>query len=153
MSGNPKQNQPYPDADFVLVDEPEHPANLALLEYYHSITQPNGIAMRRHLSGIFLAEPHEDDVFYKVMGSEIETRLPSVRTGETLRSAFPGPLGDRFLDLYRKVRDERKMIVIKGRFIGFGVEHATFEALMLPMIADDGNLLVIGGMFDLAEIG
>lgn len=139
-------------------EAPEHPSNLALLDYYRTLPVVDGLPSRadvrppaivKLLNGMFVAHELPDgDFAYRLVGTEIEMRSNTSATGQRVSELYRTENLDEVLDSYRRVVHGHEMIVLRGHTRGLGIEHVQMEALMLPIRSTDGQVTqIIGGLF------
>lgn len=90
--------------------------------------------MRACLGSVFLVEamPEIDDFRYTLIGSEITRHVGIDNTGRRVGEVFGAP----GLELYRKVRDERRPIRVHGAVDWRQKDYKTYEAVLMPLAAD-----------------
>lgn len=141
---------------------PDHPANKWLVEYWKARRGPDGIASRGDmrpselksiLSGFFVVEQIEEgrDFVYRLAGTEIETRMGLRLTGRRFTECY-GPKADEVTRFYAEVMTQTAPMVLRGNFLGLGIEYADFEAVHMAVRSQSGKLQVCGAMFDMAQI-
>jgi hypothetical protein len=144
------------------MSEPDHPANKWLVEYWSSRRGSDGIALRADMSfsdlklllpGFFVVEPVEDgnDFVFRLAGTEIEERLSLRITGRRFTECY-GRNADDAIRFYRRVLSDPKPFVLRGNFLGRGIEYADFEAVHMAVRSQSGTMQVCGTMFDMSKV-
>lgn len=149
------------DYAVVEVDEPVHPHCRALLAYWQARLQADGLMPRsafnpldmpHAMGGMFVVEPVNAgaDMRYRLVGSENERRLGRKFTGELFSDCYLPEMAVHQIAFHNRIMAEKKPACLRGRFIGIDLEHVHYEAIYLPVRAEDGGTQVIGGLYDLA---
>ncbi|MBO6634304.1 PAS domain-containing protein [Parvibaculum sp.] len=139
-----------------------HSKNGKLLELWLEHRSEDGTASREKLTpalllpllgGISVAEPVDDgkDFRFRLVGARNEERLGFKATGRLMSDCYGARMADELIALHNRVLETRKPAILRGRFIGIGLEHALFEALFLPVRNSTGGLQVLAGMYDMSE--
>lgn len=139
-----------------------HPKNRKLLELWLAHRDEDGTASRENLSpavlvpllgGISVTEPVDGgkDFRFRLVGARNEERLGFKATGQLMSDCYGPRMAVELITLHNKVLDGRNPAILRGRFIGIGLEHALFEALFLPVRNSTGGLQVLAGMYDMSE--
>ena len=139
-----------------------HVKNRKLLELWLAHRDEDGTASREKLSpallipllgGISVTEPVDDgkDFRFRLVGARNEERLGIKATGRLMSDCYGPRMASELITLHNRVLDARKPAVLRGRFVGIGIEHALFEALFLPVRSAAGDLQVLAGMYDMSE--
>jgi hypothetical protein len=147
------------DWEDIGTEHPKHPSNIRLHEYYLRQKPAEGLPNRADFDlldlpdiapGMFIAErdpDREGDIRFRLVGSAIEERLGVSLTGRGF-SAFSAATNARLKPIYEQVFVDHKSFVLRGSFVGSGLEHLEYEAFLLPMMSRSGDgVNVIGGMF------
>lgn len=140
-------------------DRPAHPSNVRLHDYYLAKKPADGLPGRADFDlldlydiapGLFIIEPdlaRRGGIRYRLVGSDIEARLGISLTGRGT-GAFTEPVSERLQALYGDIFTNQTIHILRGRFVGSGIEHVDYESFLLPMRARDGHSVnIIGGMF------
>jgi hypothetical protein len=139
-----------------------HSKNRKLLELWLAHRGEDGTASRDDLSpallvpllgGISVTEPVDGgkDFHFRLVGARNEERLGFKATGKLMSDCYGPRMAAELIALHKRVLDSRKPAVLRGRFLGIGLEHALFEALFLPVRNSTGGLQVLAGMYDMSE--
>ena len=149
------------DYAVIEVEEPAHPKCRRLLDYWRAHMQPDGVVLRagfnpldmpQLMGGMFVVEPVNGgaDMRYRLVGAENERRLGRKFTGELFSCSYTPEMAAEQIALHNRIMETRKSACLRGYFNGLDLEHVHYEALYLPARADNGDMQVIGGMYDLA---
>lgn len=150
------------DYEVVEADVCLHPLNSRLLEIWTEHRLPDGTARRKDLSpavllpllgGLSVTEPVDGgkDFRFRLVGAQNEERLGFRATGRLMSECYGPRMAQELIALHASVIEDRKPKVLRGRFLGIELEHALFEALFLPVRADNDAMQILAGMYDMAE--
>lgn len=150
------------DYQVTEVDTPIHPKNQALLVYWRSKADAEGIVHRRDvdpvdlkkvLGGMFIVEPVNDgaDLLYRLVGSQNERRLGMKCMGRRFTQCYAAGMAAEQIAFHARVFASGKPAFLRGRLLGLDLEYVNFEASYLPIRAESGGHQMLGGMYDLAE--
>ena len=141
----------------VTVDGLHNPGALDLRAYWESrktsdgfvprgAIQPNEIVSL--LPWLFIAEPLGKEWRYRLFGTGLRERLRLEFTGKTTNQIFEPETTELVNGLYDSVAATGTPINVHGRFIGLDIDHAAAEGVNLPVVAQDGQtVLILGGVF------
>lgn len=149
------------DYAVVEVEEPAHPHCRRLRDYWRAHMQPDGIVLRANfnpldmpdlMGGMFVVEPVNGgtDMRYRLVGAENERRLGRKFTGALFSDSYTPEMAADQIALHNRVMETRKPVCLRGHFIGIDLEHVRYEAIYLPARTANGEMQVIGGLYDLA---
>lgn len=144
--------------DVIEVTAPEHPDNIALLEYFHSLPADGGAPQRRDfdptaiprlLKGVFMAEPLPDGNYrYRLVAAALENRMGLFATGRTAREMFDDDMYTALTGAYTRVLTVLEPVIMRGRLEGLEIDFIDFEGLLLPFRnGDRDEMILIGGMY------
>lgn len=142
------------------VPEPVLKENQALLAYWQDKRLPGKPLARSALDpsdivallpGIFMAEPEGETYRFRLVGSEMETRMKRRPTGKTLEEVYGTEFGGTAKQMYRDVVGQCAPLCLHGNFLGDNLEHIKVEAIVLPMEFNDGGQGILGGLFDFSS--
>ncbi|HEY4342868.1 MAG TPA: PAS domain-containing protein [Parvibaculum sp.] len=140
---------------------PDHPANKWLIAYWEARRGAGGIPLRSDMAfsdlksllpGFFVVEPADQgrDFIFRLAGTEIEERLSLRVTGRRFTECY-GDSAAGAINFYMRVLSDEKPHVLRGNFLGRGIEYADFEAVHMPVLGQSGNMQVCGTMFDMSK--
>jgi hypothetical protein len=141
--------------------EPDHPANRWLIAYWEARRGADGVALRKDMSfsdlklllpGFFVVEPMDNgrDFVFRLAGTEIEERLSLRVTGRRFTECY-GESAAGAINFYMRVLSDVKPHVLRGNFLGRGIEYADFEAVHMAVRGQSGVMQVCGTMFDMSK--
>ncbi|MEX0838963.1 MAG: PAS domain-containing protein [Parvibaculum sp.] len=139
-----------------------HPKNRKLLDLWSASRAPDGVGDRAKLApasllpllgGISVAQPVEGgrDFRFRLVGTVNEERLGFAATGRLLTECYGPKMAKELIELHNRVLAEKRPVILRGRFLGVGLEHALFEALLTPVRTSGGDMQVFAGMYDMGE--
>lgn len=144
------------------LDNVEHPANRYLLTYHQLHSGADGVIAADDVSlrqlaglipGLYVAEETsgKDDVRFGLVGAEDRTITES-RDGQLYCQDVYAPDAVDFIrGCYLRVMSYGDRMLIGVTMDGIGFDGRTFELALLPMRAEDGTPLVLGGVYLLPE--
>lgn len=152
------------DYEVERVEAPLHPKNCMLLANWHSKADVTGIVHRRDISpadlkkvlgGLFIVEPvdGDTDLLYRLVGSENERRLGMRCMGRRFSECYSPQMAAEQIAFHNEVLANGKPAYLRGRLLGLDLEYVLFEASYFPLHGENGVMQILGGMYDLAEIG
>ncbi len=147
--------------DAIEAQEPTHPKNRQLLEYWRARCVGGDVAPRHDINpldmpalmgGMFVVEPVDDgtDMRYRLIGAANEQRLGMPFTGRRFSECYEPKMAADQIAIHNRVMERLKPVVLRGNFLGVDMEYARFECLYLPVRAETG-LQVFGGLYDMGQ--
>ena len=149
-------------AEAEAIAVPQHPDALKLLAYWESKKRGSGLPTRASiqpneilplLPQIFIAEPHDGEWRYRLFGTGAAARCGVDFTGQTTRRVYEPTTAEACIRMYNSVARRLRPIHVRARYLGLGIEHATLDAVQMPILGrDERTVWIFGGLFFFPEI-
>ncbi|MDZ4381512.1 MAG: PAS domain-containing protein [Parvibaculum sp.] len=146
----------------VEAGEPRHPHCRHFLEYWEARLQPDGVMLREDfnpldmphaMGGMYVVEPANGgaDMRYRLVGNENEERVGHRFTGMLFSDCFSQEMAADQIALHNRVIETRKPAILRGYLIGVDLEHVYYEAIYLPVRTKNGDMQIVGGLYELPK--
>lgn len=100
------------------------------------------------LPHLFIADIGPDDVYYRLGGTAIVSRLGAEVTGRSAREIFEPVTAGRIIHCFQSMAKSGEIMTWQGRYYGVTVDNQPAEIANIPILCDDGQKVqIFGGVF------